>query len=81
MLELTSGYLHHCLHTILYLLEFVASIDSMKTLLQRWLEWPLDKVAGAWGGTASKVARMRTQQIAGETVLHKFIAEEREKML
>ncbi|WP_197530521.1 hypothetical protein [Bythopirellula polymerisocia] len=42
---------------------------------------PLDKVAAAWGGTASKVARMRTQQIAGETVLHKFIAEEREKML
>jgi von Willebrand factor type A domain-containing protein len=38
------------------------------------------KVAAAWQGTASKVARMRGQRSAGKTVTNEFTTEEREEM-
>jgi Mg-chelatase subunit ChlD len=39
------------------------------------------KVAAAWQGTAGKVARMRNQRSAGETVTNEFTTEEREEMM
>ncbi len=39
-----------------------------------------DKVAGAWQGTAKKVARMRAQTLAEETVVNKFTSQERKDM-
>jgi uncharacterized protein YegL len=39
-----------------------------------------NKVAGAWGATAAKVARMRKQRSEGETVVNEFTPEERKDM-
>lgn len=39
-----------------------------------------EKVAHAWGGTAAKVARMRAQTMADETVVNLFTEQEREEM-
>lgn len=44
-------------------------------------DFRMDKVAAAWQGTASKVARMRTQRSAGETVKNEFTDKEREEMM
>lgn len=40
----------------------------------------VDKVAVAWVGTSGKVARMRKQSMANETVSNEFTDEEREQM-
>ena len=40
-----------------------------------------DKVGAAWKGTSRKVARMRAQRSAGETVKNEFTDEEREEMM
>ena len=43
-------------------------------------DYALCKVAAAYEGTGSKVARMRAQRRAGETVKNEFTDEEREEM-
>lgn len=40
----------------------------------------VDKVAVAWVGTSGKVARMRKQSMANETVSNEFTDEERRQM-
>lgn len=43
--------------------------------------YSLGKVGAAWQGTSRKVARMRAQRSAGETVKNEFTDEEREEMM
>ena len=42
--------------------------------------YAMDKVAGAYGATMSKVARMRQQLRDGETIDNAFTEEERKRM-